>query len=45
MDRSYGVKGEVTEMQDPLSGTWKLNPGGSDFDPNHRPSAGTMVLE
>ena len=28
-----------------LVGTWKLNPGKSEFDPNHRPVAGTMVLE
>ena len=32
-------------MQDPLIGTWKLNADRSEFDPNHRPSAGTMVLE
>ena len=32
-------------MQDPLIGTWKLNPARSDFDPNHRPSAATMILE
>jgi len=32
-------------MQDPLTGTWKLNPDKSAFDPNHRPSAGTMILE
>ena len=32
-------------MQDPLTGTWKLNPGESEFDPNHRPSAGTMIFE
>jgi hypothetical protein len=32
-------------MQDPLTGTWKLNPGRSEFDPNHRPSEGTMILE
>ena len=32
-------------MQDQLTGTWKLNPGKSEFDPNHRPSAGTMILE
>lgn len=32
-------------MQHPLIGTWKLNPGRSEFDLNHRPSAGTMILE
>lgn len=32
-------------MEDALIGTWKLNPAKSEFDPNHRPSAGTMVLE
>jgi hypothetical protein len=32
-------------MPDPLVGTWKLNPGRSEFDPNHQPSAGTMILE
>ena len=36
---------EKTEVQDPLIGTWKLNADRSEFDPNHRPSAGTMVLE
>ena len=32
-------------MQDRLIGTWKLNPDKSEFDANHRPSEGTMVLE
>ena len=32
-------------MQDPFVGTWKLNPEKSEFDPNHRPAAGTMVFE
>ena len=32
-------------MQDPLIGTWKLNPEQSQFDPNHRPSEGTIVFE
>jgi hypothetical protein len=32
-------------MSHPLVGTWKLNPGKSEFDPNHRPLEGTMVLE
>jgi hypothetical protein len=31
-------------MQDPFVGTWKLNPARSQFDPNHRPSEGTMSL-
>ncbi|HTS32213.1 MAG TPA: hypothetical protein VMH81_40365 [Bryobacteraceae bacterium] len=31
-------------MQDPFIGTWKLNVEKSQFDPNHRPSAGTMVF-
>ncbi len=29
-------------MQDPFIGTWRLNPAGSQFDPNHRPREGTM---
>jgi hypothetical protein len=29
-------------MHDPFVGTWKLNPGKSQFDPSHRPSAATM---
>lgn len=32
-------------MQDPFVGTWKLNPGKSEFDANHRPADGTMVFE
>jgi hypothetical protein len=32
-------------MQDPLIGTWKLNLEKSNFDPNHRPIAGTMVFD
>jgi hypothetical protein len=32
-------------MQDLLIGTWKLNPDKSQFDANHRPSSGTMILE
>ena len=32
-------------MHDPFVGTWKLNPGKSQFDPNHRPSEGTMRWE
>lgn len=29
-------------MLDPFNGTWKLNPAQSAFDPNHRPTDGTM---
>jgi hypothetical protein len=32
-------------MHDPFIGTWKLNPGRSQFDPNHRPSEATMRWE
>jgi hypothetical protein len=32
-------------MQDPFVGSWKLNPEKSEFDPNHRPQAGTMIFE
>jgi hypothetical protein len=32
-------------QQDPLVGTWTLNPSRSNFDVNHRPQAGTMVIE
>jgi hypothetical protein len=32
-------------MQDPFVGTWKLNVEKSEFDVNHRPKAGTMVVE
>jgi len=32
-------------MQDPFAGTWKLSTGKSQFDPNHQPLAGTMVIE
>jgi hypothetical protein len=32
-------------MPDPFVGTWKLNVEKSDFDVNHRPTAGTMVFE
>lgn len=30
---------------DPLIGTWKLNPSRCDFDINHRPQAATLVIE
>ena len=29
-------------MHDPFVGTWKLNPGKSQFDPNHKPTEATM---
>ena len=32
-------------MQDPFVGTWRLNTGDSQFDPNHHPSDATMVFE
>ena len=32
-------------MHDPFIGTWKLNPGRSQFDPNHRPGEATMRWE
>jgi len=32
-------------MQDPFIGTWTLNVGKSQFDANHRPQAGTIVLQ
>jgi hypothetical protein len=32
-------------MQDPFIGTWTLNVVKSQFDANHRPQAGTIVLE
>ena len=32
-------------MRDPFVGTWKLNPGRSHFDPNHRPTEATMQWE
>jgi hypothetical protein len=30
---------------DPLVGTWTLNSSQSQFDPNHRPQAATLVIE
>lgn len=30
---------------DPFVGTWALNRDKSEFDPNHRPSSGTIVFE
>ena len=35
----------MRNADDPFSGTWKLNPEKSDFDPNHRPSTATMRWE
>ena len=35
----------MTTQQDPFIGTWKLNPRKSNFDPNHRPSDGTLRFE
>jgi hypothetical protein len=35
----------VPNQQDPFSGTWKINPEKSSFDPNHRPSAATIHFE
>jgi hypothetical protein len=32
-------------IQDLFIGTWKLNVEKSEFDANHRPQAGTMVVE
>ena len=32
-------------MNDPFVGTWTLNPAKSEFDPNHRPTEGTMRWE
>ena len=32
-------------MSDLFVGTWKLNPERCEFDPNHRPTSGTLVFE
>jgi hypothetical protein len=32
-------------MSDPFIGTWNLNPGRCEFDPNHRPTSGALVFE
>jgi hypothetical protein len=32
-------------MNDPFPGTWKLKPEASEFDPNHRPTSATVVIE
>lgn len=34
----------MTSKPDPLVGTWELNPSRSEFDPNHRPQAATLVI-
>jgi hypothetical protein len=35
----------MSASHDPLVGTWTLNSSGSQFDPNHRPRAATLVIE
>lgn len=35
----------MSTPHDPLVGTWTLNPTRSQFDPNHRPQAATLVIE
>ena len=35
----------MSTQHDPLVGTWTLNPSRSQFDPNHRPQAATLVIE
>jgi len=35
----------MVNTSDPFVGTWKLNPEKCQFDPNHRPTNGTMVFE
>jgi hypothetical protein len=35
----------MAHTNDPFNGTWRLNPGQSAFDPNHRPRTATMVIE
>ena len=35
----------MNPANDPFIGTWTLSPGRSHFDPNHRPRAGTMVIQ
>lgn len=32
-------------MSDPFIGTWNLNPGRCEFDPNHPPTSGALVFE
>ena len=32
----------MANAADPIVGTWTLNPGKSEFDPNHRPTQATM---
>ena len=31
-------------MQDPFVGTWKMNVERCEFDPNHRPTSGTLTF-
>jgi hypothetical protein len=35
----------MSTLPDPLVGTWTLNSSRSQFDPNHRPQAATLVIE
>ena len=35
----------MSTQHDPLVGTWTLNPSRSQFDPNHRPQAATLIIE
>jgi hypothetical protein len=35
----------MATQNDPLVGTWILNPSRSEFDVNHRPQAATLVIE
>jgi hypothetical protein len=35
----------MTTSPDPLVGTWTLDPARSQFDPNHRPQAATLVID
>ena len=35
----------MPNQEDPFSGTWKMNLQKSNFDPNHRPSEGTVRFE
>ena len=35
----------MSTINDPLIGTWRLNPSQSTFDVNHRPQSATLVIE
>jgi len=35
----------MSNGEDPFSGLWRMSPQKSNFDPNHRPSEGTMRFE